>query len=137
MLAEVWREHQKVRFLAVGIWNSLFGYTAFAVLYLLLQEHIHYLLIGLIAHVLSTINAFLCQRWLVFRATTPWWSAFARFNLVQLLVLCWGLSGLALTVEVMHLRPLLGQLLVMSVAVIGSYLMHRNYSFRPHSRPPY
>jgi putative flippase GtrA len=130
MLSNAWREHQEIRYLAVGAWNTLFAYAIFGVLYLLLHGRIHYLIISLCAHFVAVANAFVCQRWLVFKSRMPWLRAFVRFNLVQLMALAWGLAALAFMVEVLHWNPLISQLVTMAVAAVGSYLLHRGYSFR-------
>jgi putative flippase GtrA len=130
MLNDIWRDHQKLRYLAVGMWNTVFAYLAFGVIYLVLHDRMHYLVISVLAHLLAVTNAFMCQRWLVFHSQTFWLTAFLRFNMVQLLALAWGLAGLAFLVEVLHLNPLLSQLLTMAVAVVVSYVLHRDYSFR-------
>jgi putative flippase GtrA len=130
MLNDIWRDSQKLRYLAVGAWNTVFAYLAFGFIYLELHDRLHYLLISVLAHLLAVINAFICQRWLVFQSQTFWLTAFLRFNMVQLLALGWGLAGLAFLVEVLHLNPLPSQLLTMAVAIIVSYVLHRDYSFR-------
>jgi putative flippase GtrA len=130
MLTDAWRDHEKFRFLVVGAWNTVFAYLAFAAVYVLLRSEIHYLLICILAHILAVTNAFICQRRFVFRSRTRWWSAFVRFNLVQLLVLGTGLAVLSLLVEVLHFTPLFGQLTVITVTVIASYLLNRAYAFR-------
>jgi putative flippase GtrA len=130
MLSAAWNEHQKMRFLAVGAWNTLFAYLAYGALYELLHERAHYIVISVATHGLAVANAFFCQRWLVFRSRSPWWSAFLRFNVVQLGVLAWGLAGIGFLVEIVHLRPAYGQIVVMSVAIVASYVLGRKYTFR-------
>lgn len=130
MLGDAWRSSEKFRLLAVGLWNTFFAYLAFSILYLILHNQIHYRLIGVMSHVLAVTNAFICQRWLVFKSRTGWVRAFLRFNLVQFLVLIWCLAGLAFMVEILHVHPLLSQSLIIAVAVAGSYVLNRNYSFR-------
>jgi putative flippase GtrA len=130
MVSDAWRGHEKLRFLAVGVWNTAFAYLAFFAIYGLLHQHVHYLVVSILAHICAVANAFVCQRILVFQSRTPWVSSFLRFNLVQLLVLIGNLAGLALLVEVFHFHTLLSQLIVMTISVIVSYLMHRAYSFK-------
>ena len=103
---------------------------AFGLVYLVLHRRVYYLVISTIAHCIAVANAFICQRWLVFRSRTPWWPAFLRFNLVQLLALVWALAGLVVLVEFFRLNPLASQLVVMAVAVVVSYVLNRNYSFK-------
>jgi putative flippase GtrA len=56
--------------------------------------------------------------------------AFLRFNLVQLGVLAGGLAGMTLLVELVHLRPFVSQMIVMSAAVVASYFLNLAYTFR-------
>ena len=130
MLGDAWRGYRKLRFLTVGVWNTAFAYLAYLAVYMLLHRHFHYLMISVLTHILAVTNAFICQRRLVFRSHAPWWPAFARFNIVQLVILCWGLIGIAFMVEIVHLQPVLSQLIVMAVAIIGSYVLNRGFAFR-------
>lgn len=130
VINDVWRDHQKLRFVAVGAWNTVFAYLAFSGLYVWLHSRLHYLVISVLAHLLAVTNAFICQRSLVFHSRAAWLPAFLRFNLVQLLVLGWGLLGLSAMVEVLHIHPLLSQLFVMVIAVVVSYVLNRTYAFR-------
>ena len=130
MLQALWHRHRAIRYLVIGGWNTVFGYLAFAGLYLVLHERIHYLVISCVAHFLAVTNAFIWQRWLVFRSASPWWPAYLRFNAVQLVVLGAGLVGMTIMVEVLHLHPLVAQLVVIAGAVVFGYVMNHRYSFR-------
>ena len=128
-LALRWRSDERLRFLAIGGWNTLFAYLAFFALYELLHDRLHYLVIGLLAHGLAVVNAFAGHRLLVFRSRGPLLGEFVRFNLAQLFVLGCGLLGLWLVVSVLQVSPLLGQAIVMACSVVLSYLAHRRFSF--------
>jgi putative flippase GtrA len=130
MLSDAWRGSQKIRFLAVGVWNTAFAYAAVFALYGCFQRHLHYLVINAIAHLFAVANAFVCQRFIVFRSRTPWGSAFLRFNLVQLMMLAVSMTALSVMVEVLHFHPLFSQLVVMTSCIIASYLLNRSYSFK-------
>lgn len=130
ILGKAWQSG-KFRFLAIGAFNTGFGYLAFSALYLLLNRHLHYLLIGALAHAVSVVVAFTGQRRLVFRSHAPWLPEFVRFNLSLLAVFLGGLAGLYFLVEQAGTSPLLGQAIVTAVSVVGSYLAHRHFSFRP------
>lgn len=123
-------ESEKLRFVAVGGFNTCFGYLAFLALYLLLAQHIHYLLIGVLAHAISVFVAFTGQRYLVFRSQAPWLPEFLRFNLSLLTVFSCSLLGLYLLVERAGVTPLIAQAMITVASVVGSYLAHRHFSFR-------
>ena len=128
-----WRLPQKLRFLVAGGYNTVFGYLLFGAMFLWLGRWVHYLVIAVIAHLIAVINAFIVQRFLVFRATDRWQSSFIRFNLSQVMVLLFGMSALYGLVEYGGFSPLLAQAFVTVFSVSLSYFLHRHFSFRDHS----
>jgi putative flippase GtrA len=144
---------EKVRFLAVGMWNTLFGYLLFAaVLYALkpaleplgisdrpmaswLGAH-YYLIAQWAAWTFSVPQSTLALKYLVFRSKGHWFTEVARSYLVyaplQLLSfgLLWLFSGL------LDLHPLLGQFLVSVIVAVLSYVGHKKITFRTVSEPP-
>jgi putative flippase GtrA len=127
--AVIW-DSERFRFLAVGAYNTLFGYVAFVLLYTWLHERMHYLVIAVIAHVIAVINAFFAHRILVFRARGNLLPDFVRFNVTTLGSTAIGLAGLALLVDLGGIHPLLAQGMVMAVTVIITYVAHKRFTFR-------
>lgn len=124
----IW-DSEKVRFLAVGAYNTLFGYAAFAVLYTWLHETMHYLAIAVIGQVIAVINAFFAHRILVFRARGNLLADFVRFNITTLASTAIGLAGLAALVDFGGVHPLLAQGIVLAVTVVITYVAHKLYTF--------
>ena len=120
---------ERFRFLAVGVYNTLFGYVAFALLYTWLETELHYLVIVVIAHFVAVINAFFAHRILVFRARGALLREFLRFNVTTLGNLAAGLALMALLVSVGGWHPLLAQAVVIAVSVVASYFVHKLYTF--------
>lgn len=127
-----WRLPQQIRFLAAGAFNTGVGYALFSTLFLLFGQRIHYLLIGLAAHALAVVNAFVVYRTLVFRSTERWQMPFIRFNLSQLVGLAFGMASLYTLVEFFGWSPLFAQAVVTLLSVVLNYLLHRYFSFRKH-----
>ncbi|MBI5792165.1 MAG: GtrA family protein [Rhodocyclales bacterium] len=121
---------ERVRFLLVGGWNTLFGTAMFATLYLLLVGHLHYLAILVISHVLSSINNWLTYRRLVFVSRADRLAEFVRFNASSLTVLAFNFAGLWLLVDFCDWHPIASQILLVAATVVLSYLIHAGYSFR-------
>lgn len=126
----LWRS-EKIRFLAIGAFNTGFGYLTFVALYFLFNDLLHYLVVAAIAHMLSVVVAFLGHRHLVFRSDESWTREFLRYNLSLGVVLLGGLAGLYVLVDQFGMTPPLAQALVMATSIAGSYLAHRHFSFRP------
>ncbi len=130
MIARHWNSSQKSRFLVLGAWNTLFGYGAFAVGFLMLGSWLHYAAIAVLAHALAITQAFLTQRHLVFRSKEPWQMEFLRFNITHLGTFLLGLAGLALVVNAFDMHPILAQGMVLAVTVVVAYIAHSRFSFR-------
>jgi putative flippase GtrA len=125
-----WKLPQQLRFLAAGAFNTAVGYIVFTALFLVLRKWVHYLLIGLAAHAIAAIGAFLVYRTLVFQSTEKWQPAFVRFNMSQLAGLGFGMAFLYGLVEYAHWNPLAAQAVVTAASVVLNYLLHRHFSFR-------
>jgi putative flippase GtrA len=125
-----WRLPQELRFLLAGAYNTVFGYLTFALLFILLQNRIHYLFIVLLCQPVCLASAFIVHRNLVFKSQERWPRSFIRFNLSQLAAFVFGVAGLYALVRFGHLAPLLAQGLVVVASVLVTYLLHRHFSFR-------
>jgi putative flippase GtrA len=121
---------ERVRFLLVGGWNTVFGYAMFVLMERTLGQATHYLVALLAAHVISTLVAFAGHRWLVFRVEgnllvdlLRFWSLYAGLLVVNIVFL-------PVLVELGGVPVLLAQALFIVVITITSYLGHKNFSFR-------
>ena len=129
-LSHAWRGNQKLRFLVVGTWNTVFGYLAFLLIYQILGNWLHYLFVAVFAHLLTVTQSFITQRRWVFGIVAPWGTQYLRFNVSHLATLGLALTLLWLLVDRAGLPVLLSQALVAAISVCASYLAHRHYSFR-------
>lgn len=125
---------EKSRFILVGAINTCLAYVVFALLYLLLRNVLHYLVIATLSHFIAVAISFTSQRRLVFRHQGPLLTTFFRFNVATSLSLLFGLAGMMLLVDGVGLPPLIGQAIVTAVSVVIMYVMHRYYTFRNTGR---
>ena len=123
-------DHQMLRFAIVGAANSVFGFGVFAGLQLAVGGRVHYLVILLISHVVNVLEAYVLQRWLVFRVRGRWWRDLARFWSVYLVALAINAPALSLLVEVVHMAVLPAQSIIMVLTAMGTFVAHRSFSFR-------
>ena len=127
VLGEMWKS-QRVRFLIIGGFNTVFGYLVFLVLLLLIGED-SYVLIGLISHLFSTTISFGLNRTFVFGSRSLMSVAYFRFQLVYAIILGVYLVLLALLVEVLSWPVLLSQAICLPFIAIASFLGHKKFSF--------
>lgn len=126
---------EQCKFLLAGAYNTVFGYLAFAGLYLLLGRYAHYLAIAALSHFLSVCNSFFSYRRFVFRARGPWPAQFIKFNINSLMALVAGMALLSLIVEGFDAHPLLAQACAMTLTVVLSYALHKGITFSDAGSP--
>jgi putative flippase GtrA len=124
---------RQVRFVAVGIWNTIFAYGEWALLQLVLGDRLHYLVILILAWPIAVLNAYICQRRLVFRSTGPIRTEILRFAMVYVATLAAGLVLLPILIQVLSFNIYVVQAGFTIAVVVVSYLAHRSFSFRPRS----
>lgn len=129
MIRKIWL-NEKFRYLVIGAYNTFFGYSIFAVLWMLWGLSLHYIAILGISHVVSVINAFVGYRIFVFRKKGAIWGDFFRFNLVYLGVFIFNIVALPILIEGINIHPLLAQAFIVIVTVLASFILHRRFSFR-------
>lgn len=124
------KHEQKVRFLIVGGWNTAFGYAAFAAIYFLLNNYLHYLVILVISYIIGITNAYFCYKFFVFKTKGNYLKEYLRFYLVYGIVFIINLALLPIAVEFFKINPLLSQGGIIFIAVFLSYFGHKNFSFK-------
>lgn len=120
----------RVRYLAVGSFNTVFGWAVFTALQATLGRVAHYLVVLLVAHVVSVLVAFVGYRVLVFKVQGQVLRDLIRFWSVYLSVLVSNLVALPLLVELVGLPVVVAQGMFTVVTVAVSYVAHSRFSFR-------
>ncbi len=132
--------NQATRFLLVGAWNTLFGYSLFCLLTWLLTDRVPYAYIpaAAIGHVISVSVAFVGHRRFVFRSQGPLATEFLRCHLVYAVSFLVNFVLLLLLVPALEWtlgpRPyvpyLAGGLVTLGSTVV-SFFGHKHFSFAP------
>jgi putative flippase GtrA len=124
------RRREQLLYLAVGGWNTLFGYALWALMQYLLGDHVYYLVILLLAWFPAVLNAYFCYRYLVFRSRGRIRWELPRFSVVYAVTLCINLVALPVLLRVLPFSIYVTQVLFTAVVVVLSYLSHKYFSFR-------
>jgi putative flippase GtrA len=131
-------DDERIRFVAVGGFNTALGYVLFAGLYLLSGAQIGYLACLFIQYGLSVPLAFFLHRRVTFRVrgNDHLVTDFARFCGVYVIALGFNTATLPLLVVSTHLSPLIAQGVVVLVSTVATYFGHKLFSFRRGDLPP-
>jgi len=124
------RRREQVLYLVVGGWNTVFGYSVWAVMQYMLADHLHYLVIVLLSWPIAVLNAYIGYRYIVFRSLGPILTELPRFSLVYVAGLVVNLALLPVALRVLPFSIYVDQALFLSVVIVFSYLGHKHFSFR-------
>lgn len=136
---ELWtRQQTKVRFVLVGIWNTLFGYLVFVACDFLFERfvsprYVAYMSAAVISNMLAILNAFLFHKRITFRSTVRGkavWIEFVRFFSMYVFSMVLGLFMLPFFVEVFGIAPRISAALLIPITTVISYIGHSRFSFR-------
>ena len=122
--------NQKIRFLLVGGFNTVFGYSMFALMYFWIGSRTGYVITLLSAHLLSSTLAFFLYRRFVFNEHASGASTYLKFQSVYLFPLVSNLVVLPLLVEALKWNVYLAQGTFSFAWVFASFFAHKKFTFR-------
>lgn len=122
-------EKRPIRYLLAGAWNTLFGVGSSFLLYWLLHDRLHYLVIVVIANALAITMAFATHKTFVYRTVGGFFREYLRFYLVYSVAVLFGLAATPVCMEVLGMNFYVSQLLILSVTIAISYFAHGRFTF--------
>ncbi|MEO7860821.1 MAG: GtrA family protein [Nitrospirales bacterium] len=127
------RHSQKIQYLLIGGWNTVFGYGVFTALYYYgtARFNLHYIIPLLLSHAISVTSAYLIYKRFVFKTKGNFIREYCRFCTFYWFSLAANLILLPALVEVAGMNPIISQGLLIIVAAVTSYLWHAHYTFSP------
>ena len=144
ILDHLWLNHQKkVRFVLVGLWNTIFGYLVFVGLDYLFNlffspRYVAYMSAAVLANILAILNAYIFHKFVTYRSPVRGLAMipeFVRFFSMYLFSFFLGLVLLPVFVELFLLDPKIAGALLIPITAIISYLGHSRFSFRQDNQP--
>jgi putative flippase GtrA len=139
ILDRLWLTHQtKLRFVLVGLWNTIFGYLVFVGFDYLFNlffspRYVAYMSAAVLANILAIMNAYVFHKFVTFRSPLRGFAVipeFVRFFSMYLFSFFLGLVLLPVSVELFHLDPKIAGALLIPITTIISYFGHSRFSFR-------
>lgn len=131
------RYAESIRFVLVGVINTVLGYGLFVLLELTIGSHFGYLVNLYLSYAVSIAVAFALHRRFTFRVrgTGNLLIDFVRFVGVYMVSLLANTILLPILVEIAGLTPLVAQAIIVVVMTISTYFGHKFFSFRRVPEP--
>ncbi len=125
------RHAQKLHYLLIGGWNTVFGYGVFIALYYgTAHFNIHYVVVLVLSQVINVTSAYFLYKRFVFKTKGNLIREYCRFCTFYWLSFAANLILLPASVELLGLNPVISQGLLIVVTAVTSYLWHARYTFR-------
>ncbi len=137
--ARLAEKHQvKIRFILVGIWNTIFGYLVFVLLdtlfsHVFQKRYYAYMTALTFAQIISVVNAYVFHKYVTFRSSTKnsaMITEFLRFSTTYVVTFCFNMIFLPILVELVHLTPKIAGAVLLLITTGMSYLGHSRFSFK-------
>ena len=136
------KQDVKIRFVLVGIWNTIFGYLVFFVLDTVFENifntrYFAYMSAMIFGQVIATINAFIFHKYVTFKSKIKGKGIiieYFRFGLTYVFTFSLGLVLLPFFVEIVHLHPRIAAAIVILICTLISYVGHSRFSFSPTNK---
>lgn len=123
------RHREKILYLIVGGWNTIFGYAVYlGLLALIGKDHYWWLLIP--TNIIGVTQNYFSYKLIVFRTKGRWASEYGKFWIVYLPYLGANLLLLPALVAWLELDPRIAQGVYAVIAVVITYLGHKYFTFR-------
>ena len=136
------KDEVKVKFILVGIWNTIFGYMVFFILDTILEDiftkrYFAYMSAMVLGQIIATINAFIFHKYVTFKSEVKGRrivTEFFRFCLTYVFTFSLSLILLPLFVEKIHIHPRIAAAIVILICTLISYVGHSRFSFNPTNK---
>ena len=124
------RLNEKLRYLLVGGYNTVFAFLFFCFLEFLFGQILHYLAILLLCHVVTVLNSFLTFRFFVFRSRKNIFHEYIKINIVYAGYYFANATLLYFLIDWLKVNILLSQFICISILTVITYFAHKYFSFK-------
>jgi putative flippase GtrA len=129
-MREVFLTKEKISFLLVGGFNTIFGYAVFAANYSLFGKYIGSVGALISSHLVSASIAYLLFRKFVFVDSERGTKSYFRFHSVYIVPLLSNIFALPALIALFNLSAYLAQALFSAGWIIVSYVTHKRFTFK-------
>ena len=138
-LVDLMAKHRvKIKFVLVGIWNTIFGYSVFCLLDTLFSNifatrYIAYMSAMVLGQIIAIVNAYISHKYITFKSRVRGREMiieFFRFSMTYAVTFCLSLILLPIFVEIFHIAPKISVAILIPIFATISYLGHSRFSFK-------
>ena len=129
ILENIWfKIPQKIRFLLVGGFNTVFSFCLFAFMVSVLE--ISYKIAIVLGYIISTNVSIFTQRYYVFKSFGNLKQEYIKAWKVYITTMLLNYMFMYIAVDILNVNELISQAIFAIIIVIMTYIMHKYYTFK-------
>ena len=121
---------QKIMYLVVGSWNTVFGYFAGLLIYTWIGEIVNVIIIGFIANVFAISMAYVTNKIFVFKTKGNWKKEYIKAWMLYGTTTLIGIGLLWIIVDIFMVPFWIAQALVTIILIITAYIGNLKFTFK-------
>jgi putative flippase GtrA len=118
--------NQFIKFLGIGVLNTIVGYGSFFIL----VTYLNYQVALLCAHLIGVTNSYFWNKLWVFKTKNLSIVEFLRFNVIYAFVYATNAVALYISVELLKIDPRPAQLILLPVVTLISFFGQKLWTFK-------
>ena len=120
-------DKQAIRFLIVGILNTIVGYGTY---YIIISFNISYVIAMTISQIVGVTHSFFWNKFWTFKSKKSGRKEIFKFVSVYLVTYVMNLTLLAFFIEIMKIDKRVAPIIILFITTLISYFGHKFWSFR-------
>ena len=120
----------RIKYLIVGVANTIFGYTTGVLLYKLSNGYLDIIIIGLVTNIVNVTISFIMYKLFVFKSKEMWVKEYVRFIGLNSLTALLSIILLWLFVKVLDINIEIAQALILMITIFISYFGNLLFAFK-------
>lgn len=120
----------EIRYILIGIVNTLFGYLFGGVLYIILINKINFIYILIFVNIISITFSFITYRKYVFKSNGKWLEEYLRCYMVYGVGALLGSAIVWFLVQKADISIWFAQAVAIIFVALASYIGHKKFTFR-------
>ena len=118
-----------IKFIFVGIWNTIFGILLYTGAILLFGEK-HYLLLGVLCNIIAITQTYFMYKFIVFKTKGNYLREYFRMYITYINSMVVGLILMYVMVTLLKINAIYANIIATLIIALFNFLMHKLFTFK-------
>lgn len=123
-----------LKFIIIGVINTLFGYISGLAVYPLLEKHFHITLISIIISIINITFSFTTQKIFIFRNSGNIFIEYFKYYITNFIFIIFSTVLLTIFVKFLSIPFYISYTIQTTLGVLLIYFLHTHFTFRGYNK---